>query len=216
MRTEIAEYAGFCFGVSRAMKLVYETVEKSEKNICMVGPVIHNPDIIEDLKSKGVRVASDVSEVKKEETAIIRAHGITKEEQEKLSEFGIYFVDTTCPFVKKIHKIVSKAEKEQKSVIIIGDPTHPEVIGIKSYNKNSYVFKDHEDFEKWTENNPELSDKPFEMVAQTTLNLEIWKKCCKYAEKVYTNCKINDTICSATEERQKAALKLSKSCDAMI
>lgn len=216
MEIKKAEYAGFCFGVSRAMKLIYDAVGKRDKTICMIGPIIHNPNIIEDLNSKGVKTVSCAFEVNSDETAVIRAHGITKEEQEKLIEKNIDYIDTTCPFVKKIHNTVSNAEKENKGVIIIGDPNHPEVIGIKSYNKNSYVFKDDNELKEYTQNNENLINMPFEMVAQTTLNMEIWKKCCKYAEKVYTNCHISDTICSATEERQKAASKLSKNCDAMI
>lgn len=216
MNIKIAEFAGFCFGVSRAMDLVYDAVNKKYKKICMVGPIIHNPDIIKDLKSKGVRVVDCASEVLEDEVAIIRAHGITKEEQDELSKRNIEYIDTTCPFVKKIHNIVLKAEKEDKKVIIIGDPAHPEVIGIKSYNKNSYVFKDEKELEKYTESNKNIIDEPFEMVAQTTLNMETWKKCCKYAEKVYTNCHISATICSATEERQNAARELARVCDAMI
>lgn len=218
MSIELAEKAGFCFGVNRAVNMAYDIAEKKE-NVYMYGPIIHNPQIITELKNKGMtildKIPLDIAKLNNRDI-IIRAHGITREDNEAFKNCGAQVYDATCPYVKKIHNIVSKADSENAVVFIIGNASHPEVIGINSYAGNAYIFDDYEKLKEFTENNPELRGKYINMVAQTTLNISNWEKCCKYAKKVYTNIKIFDTICSATEQRQTFAKELAEKSDLMV
>lgn len=215
MKISVAKTAGFCFGVDRAVNLIYELVEKGEK-VCTLGPIIHNPQLVLDLISKGVKIVDDISEVPNDYTVVVRTHGVPKKYIDELEEKNINYCNATCPFVLKIHKIV-KEQNEDCVVLIAGDENHPEVKGIRSYCKGvSFVFKNEDELKNILKTNPIIDKNSSICVSQTTFSKKEWKKCEKIIEKVCTNCKIFDTICSATAERQSEASELSKICDAMI
>lgn len=212
---KLAKTAGFCFGVNRAVNLVYKLVEDGEK-VCTLGPIIHNQQLVEDLKSKGVNDISSPDNCAEGYKIVIRTHGIEKETLSDINSRGLEYIDATCPFVLKIHRIVSKAEQGTVT-LIAGDSNHPEVKGIRSFCVGStYVFKNHEELAEIIDKYKIASEKSVICVSQTTFSTEEWKKCEKILKKVCTNCKIFDTICSATSERQAEALALAKECDAML
>lgn len=214
-KIKLAKTAGFCFGVNRAVNLVYKLVEDGEK-VCTLGPIIHNQQLVEDLKSKGVNDISSPDACADGYKIVIRTHGIEKETLSDISNRGIDYIDATCPFVLKIHRIVSEAEQGTVT-LIAGDSNHPEVKGIRSFCVGcSHVFKNHEELAEIIDKYKIASEKTVICVSQTTFSTEEWKKCEKILKKVCTNCKIFDTICSATSERQAEALALAKECDAML
>lgn len=211
----LAETAGFCFGVDRAVNLVYELVEKGEQ-VCTLGPIIHNAQLVSDLESKGVKIINSVKECPHGHTIVVRTHGVDKSIIDEIEENNIRYVDATCPFVKKIHNIVKKYDADTP-ILIAGDANHPEVLGICSYCKGRFfVFNNQEELENILQN-PEF-DKETKIicVSQTTFSLKEWKKCEKIIKKVCTNCEIFDTICNATSDRQNEAEEISKHSDAMI
>lgn len=212
---KLAKTAGFCFGVNRAVNLVYKLVEDGEK-VSTLGPIIHNQQLVEDLKSKGVNDISSPDACADGYKIVIRTHGIEKETLSDISNRGLEYIDATCPFVLKIHRIVSDAEQGTVT-LIAGDSNHPEVKGIRSFCVgSSHVFKNHEELAEIIDKYKIASEKTVICVSQTTFSTEEWKKCEKILKKVCTNCKIFDTICSATSERQAEALALAKECDAML
>ncbi|MCM1544844.1 MAG: 4-hydroxy-3-methylbut-2-enyl diphosphate reductase, partial [Ruminococcus sp.] len=216
MPIEKAKTAGFCFGVNRAVKMLYEMVEKGVK-VCTLGPIIHNPQVIADLESKGVRIINDPSEAHEDEHIVIRTHGVTKQVLEKIKSLGIEHTNATCPYVMKIHKIISENSTAENVVLIAGDENHPEVCGFRSQcNGESYVFNSAEEFENLVAEHPEFHEKELLFVAQTTFSVEEWKKCAKKFKKLCTNSVSFDTICRATQNRQIEAEKISSHCDAMI
>ena len=216
MRLTLAETAGFCFGVDRAVNMAYELASKGCKAVTL-GQLIHNPTVTEDLESKGMRVIENPSEAKQGETVVIRAHGVKKSVYAELEAMGAEVCDATCPFVKKIHDIVENNSAENVPVIIGGDPNHPEVIGICGYCKGGYyIFGSADEAEVFFKENPSICEKGIIAVSQTTFSQNEWKKI-KEKIKIYcTNAKIFDTICSATRKRQEEAAELSKRSDCMI
>ena len=211
----LAKTAGFCFGVDRAVNLVYDLVNEGKK-VCTLGPIIHNAQLVADLESKGVKIIDDISEAPQGYTVVVRTHGVEKNILDELENKNIDFVNATCPFVTKIHNIVKKQD-ENTVVLIAGDKNHPEVLGIKSYCKGlSFVFKDEKELEKIIQDNDIGQKNSVICVAQTTFSLNEQKKCKKIFKKLCTNCKIFDTICNATSDRQNEAEELSKKSDAMI
>ena len=145
MEVVVAEHAGFCFGVTKAVETVYDEInKKSGQNIFTYGPIIHNETVVSDLEKKGVKVIESADELKgiTEGTIIIRSHGVTKETYEKLEKTGLEIMDATCPFVKRIHKIVEEESEKGKSIIVIGSANHPEVEGIVSYSKGEVYVVD--------------------------------------------------------------------------
>ncbi len=215
MNIILSEYAGFCFGVKRAVDTVDELFSQGKK-VATLGPLIHNPSYIEDFKNGGGTIINDVKEVDKNTHLVIRAHGITKESLSEIKESAVEFTDATCPFVMKIQKIVNKESNPDNVVIIAGDENHPEVQGFRSYCKGqSYVFKNCTELQNLLKNN-DISNKEIIYVAQTTFSIEENKKCSEFIKKYCTNVKIFDTICDATSKRQKDACNLSKRCDIII
>ncbi len=211
LTVQIAHKAGFCFGVSRAVKITEEGAES--KKIATLGPIIHNHFVTDALKEKGVRIINSPLEAQKDETVVIRSHGISKSEQELLIENNIDFIDATCPFVKKIHNIVKDAYAQNQEIIIIGDKEHPEVKGINGWcNDSAFVLETAEDAEKLTFS----AKKTVCVVAQTTFERELWKKITKIIKKTCQSAIVFDTICSATNERQKYAAQLAKESDVFI
>ena len=216
MKITLAKTAGFCFGVNRAVQMVYDLLNEGKK-VCTLGPIIHNPQLVSELENRGVRTVSDINEVTADEILVIRSHGVEQCVYDALAQKGIKIADATCPFVAKIHSIVKKAGEEGKAVIIAGDETHQEVIGIKGHCEGeAYVVSDVQKLLELLKNKPELVEKPVIMVSQTTFNAEIWVECQKNLKKVCTNAEVFDTICNATSMRQKEAAELSAQNDAMV
>ena len=212
----LAEKAGFCFGVDRAIKLIEKLISEGRK-VATLGPIIHNSQVIEDLASKGVKVVESPEDVEKDAILVLRTHGVTREVLKEVEESGCEYIDAACPFVKKIHKIVLDNSSEDVVTLIAGDENHPEVKGIKSCAKGeSFVIGSSEKIDELLENYPELSEKPLIFVSQTTFSIKEWEKSIKKIKLLCTNAKIFDTICSATEERQNEAAQLSRVNDAMV
>ncbi len=235
MKVMLAEGAGFCFGVRRATGTLEECIrEHGDGKIYTYGQIIHNDGYIENIKAKGVgvigfddikRIASpDVSHEGSESYVIIRAHGITKGEEETLrgcERENRYFhvVDCTCPFVSKVHRIADAETDEDTAFILIGAAEHPEVKGILSWaHGECFTFSKEEEICEFisSEKGKSLLNKRIIAVAQTTQNISEWKKCSEKIKKVYTNAKIFDTICSVTDRRQREAAKIAPLCDAML
>lgn len=215
MGVKVARSAGFCFGVNRAVELV-EAAAASGKSTLTLGPIIHNRHVVAHFNEIGVRVIDSPEQAQAADTVIIRSHGVSRAIVGRLEKTGCEIVDATCPFVKRIHGLVSKAEEEGRLPIIIGTPTHPEVEGIAGWCTRCEVFPDVEAMEKWVETCHISGDLPVCMVSQTTSTEILWKKCAEFAKKQFTNLKIFDTICKATEDRQSEASLLSRECQAMI
>jgi len=216
MSVEIIESAGFCFGVSRAMNLLYRQIERNTEDIFTLGEIIHNGDIIREIKEKGVSIASSVDDLPPECTVVVRAHGITRSELERLKEKNVKIIDATCPFVSKIHAIVKERSENGDVIFVAGNKNHPEVMGIISYADNVRVFENNDELLRIAENEPDLLVKSTTFVSQTTFKLTKYKKCKKNIEKIFKNAKIYDTICNATEKRQEQTRELAKKSDAMI
>ncbi len=216
MLIKIAKTAGFCFGVNRAVETVLD-LTKQGKKVCTLGPIIHNNQLVEELREKGVRIISEPCEANNDEVLVIRSHGVSEDIETEAKKCCQSVTDATCPFVSKIHKIVSRAAKEGKTVLIAGDEKHSEVIGIRGHCKGvSYVFSSVEELENLLENINNDAEKPPVLVAQTTFNAELWIKCQKIFKKVCTNGIIFDTICNATSARQLEAAELASTSDVMI
>lgn len=216
MRLTLAKTAGFCFGVNRAVDLVYSMLDEG-KAVCTLGPLIHNPQVIEDLEKRGTRIIEDPKQARSGETLVVRAHGVTAAVEAEIENMGIDFCNATCPFVKKIHRIVSEKPDENSVVLIAGDSAHPEVQGIVGHCKTeAIVFSNAEELEKIAAERQDLAQKSVFAVAQTTFSTKEWNLCEKKIKKLYTNAIIFDTICSATQERQEEAYELSLVSDAMI
>ncbi len=215
MEVILAEHAGFCFGVTRAVDEVYKQIEEAGKNIFTYGPIIHNETVVSDLEKKGVRVVESPDDLKEigDGKLIIRSHGIRKEIYEKLDEMGIEYVDATCPFVKRIHNIVEKESLQGKTIVVVGSAKHPEVDGIVSYASGPvYVVETADEAEKLEF--PE--GKELCIVSQTTFNKNKFQEIVeKFSDSRY-NVNVVNTICSATEERQTEAEEIASKVDAMI
>ena len=211
----VAESAGFCFGVNRAINILYKLIEE-KKPACTLGPIIHNMQMVNELREKGVRTIDKISEAKENETIVIRSHGVPQSIVDEINERHLDYIDATCPFVSKIHKIVSETD-DDSIVIIAGDKNHPEVQGIMGHCKSKcYTFKNQEELQELFSIIPQKNYKTIKIVAQTTFDLKEWEKSLKSLKNVYTNTKIFDTICNATSIRQREAANISKSVDLMF
>lgn len=216
MRVILAKTAGFCFGVDRAVNMAYE-LANSGARAATLGQLIHNSLVTDDLAAKGVRIISSPAEAQRGETVIIRAHGVAAEVYEELKGTGAEICDATCPFVKKIHRIVAENSGEDTEVFIAGDPNHPEVISIKGHCKGEVnIFNSEAELDEIIKNDGKNYDKRIIAVSQTTFSQKVWKICKEKIKKYYTNAKIFDTICFATRERQDEAALISKQSDMMI
>lgn len=216
MKITLAKTAGFCFGVNRAVKMVYELLD-SGKKVCTLGPIIHNPQMVEELSARGVRIVNSPKEVGQNETLVIRSHGVTDSVYTELKTNNTDFADATCPFVAKIHKIVSQKSREGYTVIVAGDANHQEVIGICGHVFGDvFVIANPNELEDLLKNHNNFNQNRVIMVSQTTFNAEIWDECQKKLKKVCTNAEIFDTICNATSMRQQEADELSAENDVMI
>ncbi len=214
MEVKVADKSGFCFGVKRAVDSVYERLEKGGK-IYTYGPIIHNEQVVDELEGLGVKVINSEKELKgiTEGTVIIRSHGVTKHTYELIENQGLEVVDATCPFVKKIHRIVEKESKAGKHIIVIGSRKHPEVEGIISWVEGAVtVVEDVSEANDFTlENESEIC-----VVSQTTFNNNKFKDLVDIFKKKGYYVSVANTICNATEERQTEAKRIASSVDAMI
>jgi len=215
MSITVAKSAGFCFGVSRAVELV-EKAAAEGRRVCTLGPIIHNRHQVDRFRALGVRVIESPAEATPEDTVIIRSHGVTRAVSDALAAVGCTVIDATCPFVKRIHGIVSRASQEGYLPVIIGTRDHPEVEGIAGWCDECRIFQSLGELENWAKTPEARQDLPICMVCQTTSTESLWKTCEDFAKKQFTNLKIFDTICNATESRQTEAASLSKRCQAMI
>ncbi len=212
----VAKSAGFCFGVDRAVKMVYSELEKSPR-VATLGPIIHNTDVVNDMMAKGARIIERVDELEPDELVIIRSHGVGSEVYRQIEEKGNRVVDATCPFVSRIHKIVAEKSSEGYYILIAGDANHPEVKGIVGHcDENCTVFKDNFELKAFFEKKYEKLKKRVAIVAQTTYNIVVWEECLKVIPKDDPDIVIFDTICNATQARQSDAETLSKEADLMI
>ena len=220
MKVKVAETAGFCFGVKRAVDKVYQLIEEGTHPIYTLGPIIHNEEVVTDLAAKGVQVIEEKDLASLAEgTVVIRSHGVGKAIYQELKENHLNYVDVTCPFVLKIHRIVEKQSHAGKHVVIFGDPDHPEVKGICGWCQGSYtVLKGRKDTEQFTPPN----GKDICVVSQTTFNYNKFKELVEIlCKKRYDNSVLNigdilNTICNATEERQKEAQNIAGEVDTML
>ena len=221
MEVKVAKTAGFCFGVQRAVDKVYELIDSCPDRLFTLGPIIHNEEVVNDLEKKGVRVASEeeLKTLPEGSTVVIRSHGVGKKVYDQLEECGLSYVDVTCPFVLKIHRIVEKESKAGSHIVIIGDPDHPEVVGICGWCIGSYtVIRTKQDALDFVP--PE--SKNVCIVSQTTFNYNKFKDLVEILrEKRYDNTVLNilnilNTICNATEERQREAKSIAGEVDTML
>ena len=211
----MAKSAGFCFGVNRAVNIVY-TLLNEGKRVCTLGPIIHNEWLVNELMSKGARMIYALSQAQPGEVVVIRSHGAGREIYEQALKANVQLADATCPFVEKLHRIVSDAP-EDAVILIVGDPQHPEVQGIIGHcNAQHYVIETLEELMQLAEIHPEFACSNVYAVSQTTFNTEIWEKCYDFIKKVYTNARFFDTICSATSIRQQEARELASRSDIML
>lgn len=213
MEIQLAKTAGFCFGVKRAVDTVYS--HTGEKNVYTYGPIIHNEEVVADLQNKGVGVIHNEDELRQltEGTVIIRSHGVTKDIYDLVEQRGLTLVDATCPFVRKIHKIVKKESEAGRQVIIIGNASHPEVEGIKGWCVSlPIVIETLEEAENFSVS----GIKKLSIVSQTTFNYKKFKDLVEIIEKKGYDINVFNTICNATEERQVEAKAIAKNVDAMI
>lgn len=215
MEIKVAKNAGFCFGVKRAIDNAYELAKKKNKKIFTFGHIIHNKQVISDLEKVNVFCIDDLSKVDRDSFIIIRAHGVPKRVYDYLSEENIEFADLTCPFVKKIHRIVEENYLLGKQIVVIGKKDHPEVTGINGWCEDSAIILYDEEID-------ENLIKKFQnvnnicVVAQTTINKEKFYNYIKFLKNTCNNIAVFDTICSATSERQNEALKLASDAELMI
>lgn len=207
----VAESAGFCFGVKRAIEMAYEAIGVEPK-LYSYGQLIHNKTVTDDLASKGLEIVENLDGLT-EGTLLIRSHGVGKALYDEAEAKGLKILDGTCPFVKKIHNIVHEKLADGMGIIIVGDGTHPEVIGINGWCENTAVILEDEEAAK-TKEIPE-KDR-YAVVVQTTFRQAKFDKILEILQDRGVNMEIHNTICSATEKRQTEAEELSKTVDKMI
>ena len=215
MSVRVAESAGFCFGVNRAVELVEKAAGEGKK-VVTLGPIIHNRHVVARFRDLGVSVIDRPEDAFAGTTVVIRSHGVSRAVYEKLEEMGVEIIDATCPFVKRIHGIVSRAEQEGSLPVIIGTRSHPEVMGIAGWCTDCRVFESAEELQNWARSGEISMDSSICMVSQTTSTENLWKSCVEIAKKEFTHLKIFDTICKATECRQNEAAQLGAVCQAMV
>ncbi len=216
MKIELAKSAGFCFGVKRAVDLVYEQIEKKDGPIYTYGPIIHNEEVIRELQDKGVNVieeGEDLSHYDKG-TVIIRSHGISRKVHEDLKQHGFTIVDATCPFVLKIHRIVEEYSEKGYHIVIVGNRKHPEVCGITGWVKNEDFTVISSDDE--AQSLPYKTGEKVCMVSQTTFNYNKFQELVEIVDEKGYDIVVLNTICNATEVRQKEAREIAQRVDAMF
>ena len=214
MKVVAAKSSGFCFGVQRAVSMCEEAAELYDSCVTL-GPIIHNEHVVRALGEKGVGVAHDISDISPDDVVIIRSHGASKDEYERLETLGARIIDATCPDVRRIHEIVRKGITEGRTPLIIGERDHPEVRAISSWCADYEIFETAPELQNWLDTGAN-SQKPVTLVFQTTNTAAICKACSDIVKKECTNHEIFDTICGATFKRQQEAAELAQNSDVMI
>ena len=210
MRVRLAKTAGFCMGVRRAMDIVFDAIDQ-RGNIYTYGPLVHNPQAIDMLQSKGVKVLESLSDSLKG-TIVIRAHGISPEERKEIQNKGLKILDATCPRVMKVQSIIEKQAKEGSHIIIVGDREHPEVKGLLGFSQNKGVVVSHiDDIEHLPTNMENIC-----IVAQTTLDISEFSKISKKIHEKFPNVRVFNTICDSTSKRQKEVIHLAENVDCIV
>lgn len=216
MKLTIAKSAGYCFGVKRAVNMVYQEAEEAKVPVYTYGPIIHNEEVVRDLKQRGVHVVRELKELENlpKGKIIIRSHGISRREHEAMKACGFEVLDATCPFVLKIHRLVEKYSKEGYRIVIAGNEHHPEVEGILGWveGQPAYTVTSQKDIEKL----PLKEGEKVCLVAQTTFNYNKFQELVEIIKKKGYDISVLDTICNATEERQTEARKIAAESDLMI
>ncbi|MDB3085653.1 4-hydroxy-3-methylbut-2-enyl diphosphate reductase [Clostridioides difficile] len=213
MNVKIARHAGFCFGVKRAMKMAWDEVEKNNSGIYALGPLIHNKQAVAKYEEKGLKTVDEIDIIPNYENMIIRSHGVPEKIYKEAKDKKLKIVDTTCPFVKKIHTVVSEYHNKGYEIIVIGDMKHPEVIGINGWCENSaIIIKTVEQMENMNLDN----SKKYCLVAQTTINPDLYSSIVAKLSDKLEKIVFNDTICSATKTRQESAKELAREVDCMV
>ena len=215
MRITVAGTAGFCFGVNRAVEMAMDAAGNLS-DVYMLGQLIHNDAVTARLLGLGVRYVETLDGVPPGASVIVRAHGVPKGTYDDLAARGLRVVDVTCPFVRKIHRIVEEESRAGRLILIMGDPAHPEVIGISGWCRDAVVLKDAGELEKYLAEGCKDVSKPVSLVAQTTSNRTKWEIFVNNSKKVYTNLKIFDTICNATDERQSECARIASESEVML
>ena len=213
MEIKIAKNAGFCFGVKRAMKMAWDELQKSEEKIYALGPLIHNKQAVLKYEENGLNTIEKVSEVPHSKNMIIRSHGVGEYVYKESEQKDINIIDTTCPFVKKIHEIAKKYNSDGFKLIVIGDSKHPEVIGINGWcNNEAIIIKTLSELD-----NINLDkNKKYCVVAQTTINIDLYNEILEALSNRLDTVVFNNTICSATKVRQESAKEISREVDMMV
>ena len=214
MKVTLAKSAGFCFGVKRAVEMVYKEAETGKK-VYTLGPIIHNEQVVQELEEKGVQVINSIEELAdiKDGTVVIRSHGVSEQVIRQLEKYDIKIVDATCPFVSKIHRIVQEKYREGFQIVIIGNRTHPEVEGINGWCENSAIVLETVSEAESFRPDPQ---KKLCIVSQTTFNYKKFKDMVDIFEKKSYDILVMNTICNATEERQTEAGTIARQSDAML
>ena len=214
MEVKIAQNAGFCFGVKRAMKMAWDELEnKCENDTYSLGPLIHNKQAVDKYKEKGLIEKEDLEDIPSNSKLIIRSHGVGEKVYTESKSKDMEIVDTTCPFVKKIHDIVKDFSDRGYEIIIIGNAVHPEIIGINGWcNNNAIIINKVEEIDSITFD----STKAYCVVSQTTANLESFNNIVEKLKEKINNLTVKNTICFATKERQLSAIDLAKEVDCMV
>ena len=215
MRVILAKSAGFCYGVERAVELAKKTAAECGGCV-MLGDLIHNTHVIAELEDLGVRKAAVPQDVREGETVVLRSHGERREVVAALEARNIHCVSAACPNVQRIQSLVAQAEAEGRQSIIIGEPHHPEILGVASYCSHPLIFSGPEDVWGWLAEDSGRREVPVTVVAQTTCIRELFETSAKILKKECTNSKIFDTICNATHKRQSEAAFIAGQVDAMV
>ncbi len=216
MEVKIAQTAGFCNGVSRAVNKVYEAIRNNNgRQIYTLGPLVHNEQVMEDLQEKGVRIIHEPEEVTDPDNSllIIRSHGVARSVYEKIQSIGIEYIDTTCAFVLKIHRLVEEHSRNGEQIVVIGDKNHPEVIGICGWSHTpATVLHTEEEVYQFSPK----SDSRVCIFSQTTFNHNKFQELVEIFKKMSYSKSVINTICNATEERQCEAKAIAASVDTML
>ncbi len=220
MQITLAKSAGFCFGVKRAVDKVYEEASKSDVPVYTFGPIIHNEEVVSDLENKGVHAVNSIEELKSipKGTMIIRSHGVSKATYEAIQKEGFQIVDATCPFVLKIHRYVEEYSKKGYQIVIIGNDSHPEVEGIRGWSSpdGTFVLNTRKEAENFTLREDGFAENKVCIVSQTTFNYNKFQELVEILDKKGYDIIVLNTICNATEERQREAAAIAANADAMI
>lgn len=216
MKVTIASFSGFCFGVKRAIGMADSLIEgklqlEDTGNIYSFGEIIHNKQVVKKYSDSGMSPISMLAGAKKHDTVLIRAHGVAREIYSQAAEKNIKLIDATCPFVRKIHRIVERQSENGNDILVIGSAKHPEVIGIVGWCSQDVRVNVAETIDE-----VKISSQPVSVVIQTTFDQEKWNEMRPELKNRLENCTIFETICSATIDRQKAAAELAARSDLMV